>query len=253
MDFNVRALIQQICPLFTNQYWFFTCYVLLIFIAPWLNHFIGNLEKQEYQKLLLLLFGIFSVIPSINIFGDTFGTQNGYSLLWFIVLYLFAGYIRRFGVPKKHYGIAYIVFCMINLLLTEAGQLFNVTVFNVLINLLTTLYNSFLVLGASICLFLCAEQSSFDYGRFSKVICKIARLSFGVYLLHENKFFRDVLWKQWAGLSEFTGNAGVFAVRLIAVVFLVFFAGIIIEWIRCVVVNIVCNLGKVFLSEKTRV
>src|SRR5699024_6168454 len=32
VDFSARILIEQVCSLLTNQYWFFTCYALLFFI-----------------------------------------------------------------------------------------------------------------------------------------------------------------------------------------------------------------------------
>lgn len=122
---------------------------------------------------------MFSLIPTINIFGDSFGTQNGYSLLWVVVLYLIAGYIRKFPLSKKHFEIGYIILCIPNLLLTVLGQ------------------------GVSV--------TAFEYGNFAKkIICRISGLSFGVYLLHENRFFRNFLWNGLIRLSEFTGNTGVF-------------------------------------------
>lgn len=239
VDFSARILIEQVCSLLTNQYWFFTCYALLFFISPWLNRLINILEKSEYEKLLAGIFVVFSLIPTINIFGDSFGTQNGYSLLWFVVLYLIAGYIRKFPLSKKHFGIGYIILCIANLLLTVLGQGVSVTAFRALLNLLTTTYNSCLVLGASICLFLFAEQSTFEYGNFAKkIICRISGLSFGVYLLHENRFFRNSLWNGLVRLSEFTGNTGVFFLRFIGAVLLIFLAGIGVEWIRNSIINI---------------
>lgn len=208
------------------------------FYSPWLNRLIDNLERHEYEKLLAGVFIVFSLIPTINIFGDTFETQNGYSLLWFIVLYLISGYIRKFPLSKKHFGIVYVLLCIVNILLTVLGQSVSVTAFNAIINLLTTTYNSCLVLGASICLFLFAEQSTLEYRNFASIICRISRLSFGVYLLHENRFFRTFLWNGLVCLSEFTGNIGAFFIRLTGAVFLIFIAGIGIEWIRETSINI---------------
>lgn len=37
--------------------------------------------------MLIVLIAVFSLIPTLNIFGDISGTEYGYSLVWFIVLY----------------------------------------------------------------------------------------------------------------------------------------------------------------------
>ena len=66
---------------------------------------------------------------------------------------------------------------------------------NVLPNLAFT-YNSVFVLFASVCLFEKAVQTRWHITNktVGKMISRIARLSFGVYLLHENSQIRDSLW-----------------------------------------------------------
>lgn len=64
---------------------------------------------------------------------------------------------------------------------------------NVLPNLAFT-YNSVFVLFASVCLFEKAVQTRWHITNktVGKMISRIARLSFGVYLLHENSQIREV-------------------------------------------------------------
>lgn len=70
-----------------------------------LNKFINALSQAEFQKCLALLLVLFSVIPTINVFGDSFGINGGYSLLWFIVLYCIAAYVRRYPLKNRKYGL----------------------------------------------------------------------------------------------------------------------------------------------------
>lgn len=44
-------------------------------LVPFLNTFINALSQAEFQKYLALLLVLFSVIPTINVFGDSFGTM----------------------------------------------------------------------------------------------------------------------------------------------------------------------------------
>ena len=58
------------------------------------------------------------------------------------------------------------------------------------------------------------------------MISRIARLSFGVYLLHENSQIRDILWDKWIRLSEYTNDFSIFIIRAIGAVCVIFMAGI---------------------------
>ena len=109
IDFNVKTLITQMFPILTNQYWFFTDYLLLMIFIPLLNIFIQNVSKREYKKILLVLFITFSILPTFNIFGDPFGTNKGCSVIWFIFVYLVAAYLREYSVPKKRWGIIWLL------------------------------------------------------------------------------------------------------------------------------------------------
>ena len=124
--FAFKQFVKCGLPLLTNQYWFFKCYVLLYLIAPILNILIREFNKEMYQKVLFLLLIIFSGIPSVNIFGDTFGTNGGYSLTWFAVLYLVAGYIRRYPLQLTFNPIwIYIGSCLVLCIVRLVGNLGN--------------------------------------------------------------------------------------------------------------------------------
>ena len=79
-----------------------------------------------------------------------------------------------------------------------------------------------------------------------KMISRIARLSFGVYLLHENSQIRDILWDKWIRLSEYTNDFSIFIIRAIGAVCVIFMAGILLEWIREV------GISKVVVEYKVK-
>ncbi len=234
VTFNIKTLIRMAFPVLTNQYWFFTLYFVLIILAPFLNRFIASMDNKEYRRTLTVLLVVFSAIPTINIFGDNFGTDNGYSLIWFCVLYLVAGYIRKFGAPKMHYEILYIGFSLLNVTIAAVcGKMLNgVMGVSWLDGLLCDPYNSALVFAASVCLFLAAVQARTNYGKLSKQITKIASLSFGVYLLHENPQFRNILWNKIVCLSNVADNAALYALKFVGAVVTIFIVGVFIDWIR---------------------
>lgn len=210
----------------------------MVIVSPFLNRLLHNLGRVEYKLMLTVFMIAFSVIPTINIFGDSFGVKNGYSLLWFCVLYLIGGYIRRFGVEKRKYGIMYFVICVgmlvIKIIAAFATIRFHITIVEVVANLLTGEYNSILVAAGAVCLVLYGIGE--DGVRYSSnvgcFIERVSKLSFGVYLFHENNMFRDILWKEIVCLDQYSDNVWRFASRLVFAVIAIFVIGIIVEWGR---------------------
>lgn len=155
VNFSVKELIGYALPILTNQYWFFTYYVLLIVLAPMLNLFIKNVTREQLKKSLSILLIIFSIVPTFNIFKDSFGTNGGYSVIWFIILYLIASYIRLYGVKQKFYGMGYVLASIFLLIVYVCGDWMKekiglVAYFSNLI----FQYNSIVVLFSSVALLL---------------------------------------------------------------------------------------------------
>ena len=69
IDFQVKILLKQMLPILTNQYWFFTDYLLLMVFIPLLNIFVQNVSRKKFKRTLLVLLITFSVLPTFNIFG----------------------------------------------------------------------------------------------------------------------------------------------------------------------------------------
>lgn len=247
--FDIKVLIRQMLPLLTNQYWFFTMYLLLMLISPLLNRLIDNLNEEEHKKSLLFLILVFSVIPTINIFGDGFGAESGYSLLWFVVLYFLAAYIRKYyegnkGGGRKKYICNYLLITTILCLVKISSELLadKIPLVSVISNL-AYMYNSVLVLGASISLFLGALESNFKVnGKLKTYILKISKLTFGVYLFHENSQIRRVLWSEYVCLGSYASNLALFCMRLVCSVLIIFFIGVLIENIRKITVYKIANI-----------
>lgn len=235
VNFSIPALVECLCPLLSNQYWFFTCYLLLYLFSPVLNRLIAVWDQQEHQKILIALIAVFSVIPSINIWGDSFGTNRGYSLVWFSVLYLIAGYIRKYPLhlpvhPALVYAVPSVVLCALHSAITAWNPGIG-SLEEILTN--QTSYNGPLVLCASVGLLIWAQNSSPRSNAWIiKVITTSASLTFGVYLLHDHGTIRQVLWNDWVRLAEVSTNGAAFILRVIIVLIGIFVCGLAAEFIR---------------------
>ena len=83
----------------SSEYWFIEIYILLYCICPFLNKFIASLSREDYRKLLLVLFILFSVIPYVT--ANRLFDNSGYTLYQFIYLYLIGAYFKKYQVVEQ--------------------------------------------------------------------------------------------------------------------------------------------------------
>lgn len=231
---NLYDWMNVILPVQTEHYWFATAYVVMYILAPVLAAAQKQLSQKQQQitiGLLLLFFAVTKSINPVRIATDHYGYDFG----WFICLFLIAGYIRLYGIPffsgKRKSFCMYIISSLLTfavcaltgLICRKTGKLEYYMD-------MTYSYNYILVLFASVALFYTFCYIKLPEGKLSNLICRIAPLTFGVYLLHENVAVRDQ-WTKWLGVERFYGSPLIF-VHMIGCVLLVFVVGILIDFIR---------------------
>lgn len=102
--FSIFSLVKAIFPISGNQYWFARVYFGLYILMPFINIFIHAMDKQQHQFLLFVSLILFSFWRSFIPFATTLNVEGGNSIIWFIVLYVFASYVRLYGIPAKLAG-----------------------------------------------------------------------------------------------------------------------------------------------------
>lgn len=103
-NIGIRSCIETLFPITFSQWWFASAYFVLYLIHPFLNVLLRGMDKALYQKLILLLVVCWSIIPT---FTTSYYQSN--SFLWFVTLYVIAGYLRLYGLndrfTAKQYGV----------------------------------------------------------------------------------------------------------------------------------------------------
>ena len=225
-QFNVLRTVFAI----SHGYWFINCYIALMLFSPFLNKFIKGLSKNTLLKLLFLLIIIWSIYPTFTgaslMYGDSFG--YGY-MVWFIVLYFIGGFIRL-HLDIKHFSskklFVLLIASIILLYLGSAiiGQL------AILFNIKTFVYggttafipyefftreNRFFALTTSLALFLIfLKRKEFS----NKYINYFAGSTLGVYLIHNNVFVWEYLWKSLINVSSYYYSPILWIVAIISIV-----------------------------------
>lgn len=252
-DMTVYALIDYIFPIQTEHYWFATAYVFMCLFSPVLNVGMKAMTQKQHKMTALMLIAVFSLVKSVVPFNLNMD-RYGYDTIWFLCLYMIAGYIRLYGIPylagkrdfaseKKplyrcllFYAAAslamFAVFMAVGGVYERTGKLADFVT-------KSYQYNHILNLAASVALFYVFYHLKIR-GKAADVICAVSPYVFGVYLLHEHIGLR-FLWPQWFAVHKY-GQTALFLPHLLATVLIIFAAGILTDYIRSILFRAVERL-----------
>lgn len=197
ITFGKWEIIQIISPI-GYSYWFIIVYLLLYLLSPYLNIVIKKLNKYQHKNLIILLFILFSVLPFIT--NQSYGANNGQNIIQFIFLYFIGAYLHKYPI-KKAYNLKILIFIFISCILANYGLYFIENEFTNTNNSMlkytkdcieTSLlaYSNPIVVIQSIAYFLFFGCLQFK----NKIINSISPLVFGVYLIHDNRYIRQILY-----------------------------------------------------------
>ena len=233
-NFGAKEFIKSLAPLTFSQWWFASAYFMLYLLSPYINILLKSFDQRQYIGYLVLLAFCWCVIPTIT--GRTFESN---SLLWFVFVYSFAGYLRLFKFETKLTGRMLITLSFLCIVVT----FMSVVVFDVLGKKISffaenaTFFYSMQklpILVIAILMFVGFLKLNIGYIKFINIV---ASASFGIYLLHDHDYVRNWLWNQAFKIASYEENNMLilYSLFVIAVVF-----------ICCTVVEIL----RIFLLEK---
>lgn len=224
---SVKKIIVSIFPLFTNHYWFFTTYVVLLLLIPFLNVYLNSISKNNYAKFLLILIFLFIFIPTFKISGPNLADN----LLLMITIYSTGGYINKFGISLSLNNIRKIMFSSIFLLIVIVSL---IVIASLKFDFLARADDHFL-LRHSIFTFIIAVSLFIIYIKkqaySSNIINFLAKKTFAIYIIHENIFVRQLLWDNLFLPSKFCNGPFLFAYMIFCTI-IIFVLCLLIEIIR---------------------
>ena len=178
---RIRAgeLAAAFFPIASNQYWFFSCYAGLCLLIPLLN-------TVGHRRLILFTAALVSLLslPDKNVMG----LNNGYSLAWFVMLYLIGGSVRECRLRSRL------------LLVIAAGCMLLSWAVTVLTGCgVLTEYMSPTVLVPSVCLVVVFSRLPVK----GRLIPLVTPLIFSAYLLQDNPWIRkQIITGRFAGQTS---------------------------------------------------
>lgn len=233
-EYGFYDFVNDILPVQMEHYWFITAYLLLFAFTPLLNRALLYMNEKQLRAVILLFLVLFSLPKTILPITITID-HKGYDLIWFLCVYLIAGYIRLFGISflenRKRLAILLPVTVFSGYLLTIAyGLCFRYTgkfedqvleVFQ---------YNHLINLAMAVFVFYWFKNIEIKNKILQHWVPKISPYVLGVYLLHEQLGVR-YLWPKWMQVENYASGPW-FVIHYILTTCTIFIAGVLIDAVR---------------------
>lgn len=179
-----EAMVSSCFPLLSRQYWYFSAYTGCMFMSPFLKSGLLQMEKKRATVGVVLMLAAFSA-ASVLSRQNAFDIGNGKNVLWLMVMYVLGAYLRTFGILD---GIS-------------TGRLAGLTAGAACLQIACAfaserqVYAPTTVLLSVLLLLLCARV---PVKRGARVISCWGAASFGVYLIHDHPYVRQMTIARYA-------------------------------------------------------
>jgi len=226
----------------TSSNWFIPSYIGLLFFAPILNTFCKHVSsKMLWGGVIALIivevwFDLLPPKPDVSL-----GTQRGYSVYSFVVLYLLARAFRLYGLPAWFKKKSPYIYVGCSVILGVVGYLLSVKGY-ANINRIIFAYNNPIIIASSVSFLMMFEQIHFH----SKFINHVAKSTLAVLLGHTAIVF--IYQKQFKFIYDNFSGIQVVAYWILSIT-IVFCASIAIDQIRLYIYRPIDKLIKTKINN----
>lgn len=235
--YDLTRWLNIILPIEYEHYWFATAYVVMYMLSPVLAIAVKEMPQKQLKTVIIALLCFFSIPKSINPYlipTDSYGYDFG----WFICLFLIAGYIKMYGIrlfdSKKKSVLLYVAGVVLNFAVCAVlGYICKITGKLEYLMDMTYAYNFIIVLFSSVAFFYIWTYVEIKSGKLADFISKVAPLTFGVYLFHENVGIR-LIWPYLLGADK-PGNLILRLLHMVMSVIIVFVLGCVVDFVRKII------------------
>lgn len=183
-----NTLIESFIPITCKAYWFLSAYIVLLFVSPFLDRLINNISCREHGLAVILIVALVSIPSTFLPEKWLIDIQEGYSVLWFVCLYIIGSFLKRISdrikISKHMLLIGYFIavasfmafFFTVKYLCLKIGtDDRSIRVFR---------YTSLPSLVSAVCLLLFFAKVNIKSDKATKFICAISSVTFDVYIIH---------------------------------------------------------------------
>ena len=248
----IKEMIPNIFPVIFYKYWYFSEYFGMYLFLPIINKGLSILNKNELKLFIYTTLSIFIILKDLmNNEFDTFKMSSGYSILWLMNYYIVGVYLRKYIIEVKRNKVIFCIKCIFIYFTSSLlcyystiydGKYKNFIIIRIIKHLFVYRINSLAMISQSISITLFFSQIKFNK-IISKLINNIAKLTFGVYLIHMHGSIRFKLMKM--SIKNYSINLSLKSILFLLIInaFIIFIICIIIDCLR----NLIFRFFKIRL------
>ena len=224
--FNPLDLIKIFFPITRGVWWFYTVYFALMLLSPFFNKMLDSINVGGHRMLLAIMLLMLSILPMFVNWEGQLGSNYGYSLIWFIALYVTGAYLQRIkfldtqNIKKFLVSSEFFVAATISIYIVP--KFFSII--GISINL--AMYNSVCVYIQAIALFISFGNIRLSKG-MAKIVGSISGLALASYLLHCQEDIEKLLWPG-VNPAAYANSARIIYVTIVICI-TVFIIGVLLE------------------------
>jgi len=188
--------ILELLPVLSRNNWYVTVYFAICILMPILNTAVRTLSRKAIRSVIVVLFILFSVVPTLLFPADPFGIASGSSILWYVFVYLTGAYIGKYGfhIPKYLYllmGVSVLVIPASKFLVDYCQRRYGILSGY---GYFMYRYNSIPAFLASVAFFMMFLKIDNSKIRMAETVNRIGGTTFGIFYIHSFVLIRDHLW-----------------------------------------------------------
>ena len=243
-----KDFIEALLPITSNQYWYFTAYIIIFFMSPAINIAFERLDKMYILIIMAGLLYFFSIMPVLGYYSVISNDRIGVMVL----LYAIGAYIRKYHSEKSRVSLRIELFVTIILLILISSCIIFYDKFSILqsffgdrFSLVWGIEKTPIIIFSTV-VFLVFKN--LNIGSHS-IINWIAASAFGVYLIHMNNWTTNIIWDKICRTKDYYQSLNMIAHVLICCV-LIYIICTGIDKVRIYIIErplekAACNISKI--------
>ena len=215
-DMSTKAIILSAFPASSEAYWYFSAYIPLIILEPFLVKGLKNIDDEGLKTLFIVIVVIFSLSGLVS---DAYKTQMGYSFIWLTLLFILGYIIKRLKMFEDWSNKKLLLGSFITVFLSWGLMAINGN------DKLISYISPTIVFDGIFLMVLFARLKP-----NAKFVKALAPLTFGIYLFQNNR----IMWSTLKDLFLFVNDLNVFAIvpMVLLLGLAIFLAGTVVDFLR---------------------
>lgn len=229
ISFSYGKLLSVFFPVFRCEYWFFTIYIFLFLLIPFINSMIASMSRKKHAILVAVLVLFLFIEPVFSAVFYEYDMSEGFSIVGFVAIYLIGAFLARCKDVSPR--------CCILVLLGSSGVMLLSKI--VLVKIVEQrglefgtglMYhnNNVLVLLNAVALFELFKQINLRPA-IRRIVVWINPSVLSVYLIHENPSIRELLWNKELTAYLCDSSFALYCISLVLIGVVVFTICILVD------------------------